>query len=139
VRSFQKQQKQGLRELSSEPLWAKSKKQGRNLWWSFSMYIFRFHLMVTASSPMSVTVVWFLNPLSSNYQCHQPIMQHHTRSWVLNSPPQSTSTSPSHQAPTTGSFTVSISLMIFVPPRRFSRILTSRFIFFFFTGLNTQE
>lgn len=46
---------------------------------------------------------------------------------------------PNHQAPTTGSFTVSISLMIFVPPRRFSRILTSRFIFFFFTGLNTQE
>lgn len=46
---------------------------------------------------------------------------------------------PPTQAPTTGSLTVSIRLMMLVPPRRFSRILTSRFIFFFFTGLNRQK
>lgn len=36
--------------------------------------------------------------------------------------------------PTTGSFTVSTRRMILVPPRKFSRILISRLIFFFLTG-----
>lgn len=35
---------------------------------------------------------------------------------------------------TTGSLTVSTSRMMLVPPRRFSRILISRLIFFFLTG-----
>ena len=36
--------------------------------------------------------------------------------------------------PTTGSLTVSTSRMMLVPPRKFSRILISRLIFFFLTG-----
>lgn len=36
--------------------------------------------------------------------------------------------------PTTGSLTVSTSRIMLVPPRRFSRILISRLIFFFLTG-----
>lgn len=40
---------------------------------------------------------------------------------------------------TTGSFTMSSRLMILGPPRRFSRILISRLIFFFFTGWQAQS
>lgn len=40
---------------------------------------------------------------------------------------------------TTGSLTTATRLMIFTPPRRFSRILISRLIFFFFTGFSTCD
>lgn len=40
---------------------------------------------------------------------------------------------------TTGSFTMSSRLMILGPPRRFSRILISRLIFFFFTGWQRES
>ena len=40
---------------------------------------------------------------------------------------------------TTGSLTMSKSVMMLGPPRRFSRILISRLIFFFFTGCVAKE
>jgi len=41
--------------------------------------------------------------------------------------------------PTTGSRTIACSSITFVPPRRFSRILISRCIFFFFTGWKSHS
>lgn len=40
---------------------------------------------------------------------------------------------------TTGSLTVSTRRMMLVPPRRFSRILISRLIFFFLTGCGLKR